>query len=182
MSTIIAKTISRAVLITALLFSIYLLLNGANYPGGGFNGGVLFVCAIVLVYVTYGARYINNKLRPNWLAWATYGLLFASITAIAPMIVGHNYLRSAFDIRYVSLYDIHIGTVEVLSAMFFDFGIYFAVIGSLLFILTKISADEVVEHGDNYPPDRADQIGEVEDYSLKPKAPPKIETPAEESK
>ncbi|WNY23858.1 hypothetical protein MmiHf6_11810 [Methanimicrococcus hongohii] len=179
MSTIIAKTVSRAVLIVAMLFSIYLLLNGANFPGGGFVGGVLFVCAIVLVYVTYGAKYINNRLQPNWLNWAAYGLLFASVTAIAPMLVGHNYFRSAFDHYHVELFGIHIGTIELLSSMFFDFGVYFAVIGSLLFILTRISSDEVAEHDEDYPPDRADMLGEGEEFSLKPKAPPKIEAPVE---
>lgn len=143
MSTIIVKTTSRAVLIVALLFSIYLLLNGANYPGGGFNGSVLFVCAIVLVYVTYGAKYINNKLRPNWIAWAAYGLIFASVTAIAPMLVGHHYLRSAFEIHRIGFQGIHIGTIEILSSMYFEFGIYFTVIGSLLFILTRMATDEV---------------------------------------
>ncbi|WNY29267.1 hypothetical protein MmiEs2_14920 [Methanimicrococcus stummii] len=175
MSTIIAKTISRAVLIVAMLFSIYLLLNGGNFPGGGFVGGVLFVCAIALVYVTYGMKYINNRLKPNWLSWAAYGLLFASITAIAPMLVGHNYFRSAFDHYHLELFGIHIGTIELLSSMFFDIGVYFTVIGALLFILTNIASDKTQETEETGP-DHADMLGEGEEYSLKPKAPAQTET------
>lgn len=174
MSTIIAKTISRGVLIICMLFSIYLLLNGGNYPGGGFVGGVLFVCAIALVYVTYGMKYINNRLKPDWLAWVAYGLLFASVTAIAPMIVNHNYFRSAFDFFHLEILGIHIGHVEVISSMFFDIGVYFTVIGALLFILTNIASDRVKEP-DEPAADRADLLGEAEEFSLKPKAPVKTE-------
>lgn len=181
MSTIIAKTISRGVLIICMLFSIYLLLNGGNYPGGGFVGGVLFVCAIALVYVTYGMKYINNRLKPDWLAWVAYGLLFASITAIAPMIVNHNYFRSAFDFFHLEIFGISIGHIELLSSMFFDIGVYFTVIGALLFILTSIASDRVREP-DEPVNDRADLIGEAEEFSLKPKVPVKTEaTNTEES-
>ncbi|MDV0446781.1 hypothetical protein MsAg5_06370 [Methanosarcinaceae archaeon Ag5] len=143
MTTIIAKTISKACLVICLLFSIYLLLNGGNYPGGGFVGGVLFVCGIALVYVTYGMRYINVRLQPDWLGWVGYGLLFASLTALAPLFVGHNYFRSAFDDFPIEILGIHIGHIELVSSMYFDIGVYFTVIGGLLFILTNIASDKV---------------------------------------
>ncbi|MDY0266224.1 MAG: MnhB domain-containing protein [Methanimicrococcus sp.] len=174
MSTIIAKTISRAVLIIAMLFSIYLLLNGANFPGGGFVGGVLFVCSISLVYITYGMKYINNRLKQNWLNWVAYGLLFASLTAITPMIVNHNYFRSAFDHYHLEVFGLHIGHLELLSTMFFDIGVYFTVIGALLFILTGIASDKATESIDTDSPD----FKEAEEYSLKPQLlvqPPKPE-------
>ncbi|MDV0445766.1 hypothetical protein MmiAt1_13610 [Methanimicrococcus sp. At1] len=184
MSTIIAKTVARAVLLIAMLFSIYLLLNGGNFPGGGFVGGVLFVCAIALIYVTYGMKYINSRLKPNWLAWAAYGLLFASITAIAPMLVGHNYFRSAFDHYHIELFGIHIGNIELLSSMFFDIGVYFTVIGTLLFILTLIASDKTADPDDD---DDDNSVlhglsGEAEAYSLKPQNPVQTENNAEESK
>lgn len=181
MSTVIVKTMARAVLIVAILFSIYLLLNGANVPGGGFVGGVLFVCAIALVYVAYGMKYINNRLKPDYLSWIAYGLLFASITAIAPMIVNHNYFRSAFTHYTLEIFGIHIGEIELLSSMFFDIGVYFTVIGALLFILTNIASDRVKEPEEPVP-DKADLLGEGDEYSLKPKAPAKTENTTEESK
>jgi multicomponent Na+:H+ antiporter subunit B len=168
MSTIIAKTISKACLIPSLLFSIYLLLNGANYPGGGFVGGVLFVCSIAMVYVTYGMKYINARLKPNWWMWFAYGLLFASIAAWAPLFAGHNFFRSAFEYFHIELFGIHLGELELASAMYFDVGIYFVVIGSLLFILTSIADDKVKE------PKSVDieQWEETEgEMTLKPKEP-----------
>lgn len=180
MSTIIAKTISRAVLIIAMLFSIYLLLNGANYPGGGFVAGVLFVCAIALVYVTYGMKYINNRLKPDWLAWVAYGLLFASLTAIAPMLVNHHYFRSAFDHYHLELLGIHIGNIELLSAMFFDIGVYFTVIGALLFILTSIASDRV-QVPEEPAVDHPAVLGEADEFRLRPKPPVQNDISGEDS-
>jgi multicomponent Na+:H+ antiporter subunit B len=134
---------ARAVLIVALLFSIYLLLNGANVPGGGFVGGVLFVCAIALMYVAYGMKYINNRLKPDYLSWIAYGLLFASVTAIAPMLVGHTYFRSVFTHYSLEIFGIHIGQIELLSSMFFDIGVYFTVIGAFLLAFANIASDQV---------------------------------------
>ena len=169
MTTIIAKTISRGVLLICIMFSIYLMLNGANYPGGGFVGGVLFACSIVLVYVIYGMKYINTRLRPNWLIWVGYGLLFASLTAITPMLVNHHYFRSAFEFFHIEFFGIHIGHFELASAMMFDIGVYFTVIGSLLFITTSIASDKVKEPDEM--PDRADSLGEPEEIDLRPKTP-----------
>jgi len=184
MVTIIAKTISRGVLVISMLFSIYLLLYGGNYPGGGFVGGVLFICGIALIYVTYGMKYINARLRPNWLAWVGYGLLFASLTAIVPMIIGHNYFRSAFEFYHVELYGIHIGHIELASAMMFDIGVYFTVIGSLLFILSSISSDKV-KVPDSVFVQISDQSGaadETEEMDLKPKNPAHVMPAAEKTK
>jgi len=174
MSTIIAKTISKGCLIPCLLFSIYLLLNGGNYPGGGFVGGVLFVCSIAMIYITYGMKYINARLKPNWWIWFTYGLLFASITACAPFIANHNYFRSAFEFFHIEMFGIHIGEIELISSMYFDVGIYFVVIGSLLFILTSIADDKVKEPRVVDVEERLETLGEGE-MTLKPKAPAKPE-------
>jgi len=171
MSTVIAKTISRAVLIICILFSIYLLLNGGNYPGGGFVGGVLFACGIALVYVTYGMTYMNARLKPNWLDWVAYGLLFASMTAIAPMFVKHRYFRSAFDFFHLDFLGINIGHIELVSSMFFDIGVYFTVVGVLLFIITSIASDKTTE-SENEPPE-----SEFTDYTVKPKMPENFTQP-----
>jgi len=174
MSTVIAKTIARAVLVICILFSVYLLLNGGNYPGGGFVGGVLFACGIALVYVTYGMNYMNARLRPDWMSWVAYGLLFASLTAITPMLVSHRYFRSAFDFFHLELLGLNLGHVEIVSSMFFDIGVYFTVIGVLLFIITSIASDKTAEPEEK---ERC-EIDKI-NYTLKPKLPEKSETVVE---
>lgn len=147
MTTLITRTVSKAVLVIALLFSIYLLLNGANYPGGGFIGGVLLVCGISGVYLAYGADEIDRIIKPKWMDWIGFGLLFASLTALTPLLVGHNYFRSSFAHAEIDVFGLHIGTVEFVSSMMFDVGVYFTVVGALLFIITKAGSHKVATAG-----------------------------------
>lgn len=145
MTTLIAKTVAKVVLMISMLYSIYLYMVGANSPGGGFIGGVTCACGIGLIYVAYGYNEIRKIWDPDWHIWFGYGLLFASITAFSPMLAGHNYFRSAYEYKELTLAGIHLGELELVSHMFFDLGVYFVVIGGLLFILTKVSTDRSPE-------------------------------------
>jgi len=141
-TTVITKTIAKVCLMVDMLYSIDLFLVGANRPGGGFIGGVLCACGIGLIYVAYGYDEIKKIWNPDWHAWFGYGLLFASITALSPMLAGHNYFRSAFDIRPLEIMGMEIGELELVSSMYFDLGVYFVVIGGLLFIVTQLGTDK----------------------------------------
>lgn len=147
MTTLITKTVSKVVMIFCLIYSIYLLLNGGNYPGGGFIGGVLLVCGVSIVYLAYGSDEINRLIKPQWLNWVGFGLLFASLTALFPLFAGHHYFRSSFADFEIGLAGYHIGTVEFVSSMMFDLGVYFTVVGSLLFIITQIASHKVATAG-----------------------------------
>ncbi|MBO4302005.1 hypothetical protein J5839_01495 [Methanosarcinaceae archaeon] len=147
MTTLITKTVSKVVMIFCLIYSIYLLLNGGNYPGGGFIGGVLLVCGVSIVYLAYGSDEINRLIKPQWLNWVGFGLLFASLTALFPLFAGHHYFRSSFADFEIDLFGVHIGTVEFVSSMMFDLGVYFTVVGSLLFIITQIASHKVATAG-----------------------------------
>lgn len=143
MTTVITKTVAKICLMVDMLYSIDLLLIGGNRPGGGFIGGVLCACGIGLIYVAYGYEDIKKIWNPDWHSWFGYGLLFASITATAPLLAGHNYFRSAFDLRPIVLMGMEVGELEMVSSMFFDLGVYFVVVGGLLFIVTKVGTDKV---------------------------------------
>jgi len=146
-TTVITKTIAKICLMVDMLYSIDLLLIGGNRPGGGFIGGVLAACGIALIYVAYGLDDVKKIWNPDWHTWFGYGLLFASITAWSPLFAGHNYFRSAFDFIPVVVGGIHLGEIELVSSMFFDLGVYFVVVGGLLFITTKVGTDKASEGG-----------------------------------
>lgn len=141
MTTVITKTIAKICLMVDMLYSIDLLLIGGNRPGGGFIGGVLCACGIALIYVAYGYDEIKKIWNPDWHVWFGYGLLFATITAVSPLLAGHNYFRSAWDGINLTAY--HLGHVELVSSMYFDLGVYFVVVGGLLFIVTQLGSDKI---------------------------------------
>ncbi|MCM1986776.1 MULTISPECIES: monovalent cation/H+ antiporter subunit B [Methanococcoides] len=137
MTTIITKTITKICIPLVILFSISLLLAGHNNPGGGFIGGVMFASVIAFAYVVFGLRYIKTFFNPDWAKWFGFGLTLASLTAFSAMMFGHNFFRSAVEFVHLPLF----GEIELVSAGLFDIGVYFVVIGSLLFIFKNVGDD-----------------------------------------
>lgn len=138
MTTIITKMVTRICLPLVVLFSISLLLAGHNAPGGGFIGGVMFVCIIALTYVVYGLKEIKKSFNPNWDIWFGFGLFLATINALFPLVFGHNFFRSTIEFLHIPI----AGEIEFVSAAIFDIGVYLVVIGSLLSIFKKVGEDQ----------------------------------------
>ena len=137
MTTLITKTITKICVPLVILFSISLLLAGHNNPGGGFIGGVMFASIIGLLYVVFGLEQIKEFFNPDWAKWFAFGLLLSCVTAFGAMFVGHNFFRSAVEFVHLPF----IGEIELVSAALFDLGVYFVVIGSLLFIFKNVGDD-----------------------------------------
>ena len=138
MTTLITKTVTKICVPLIIIFSISLLLAGHNNPGGGFIGGVMFAVSVSLLYVVYGLRYTKKIFDPDWSNWFSFGLLIASLTAFVAILFGHNLFRSAFRIVHIPFF----GEIELVSAGVFDLGVYFVVIGGLLYIFKSVGDDE----------------------------------------
>jgi multicomponent Na+:H+ antiporter subunit B len=52
--TVIVRTIIRSLLPIVLVFGMYILTYGHLTPGGGFQGGVILVGAVMSFYLAYG--------------------------------------------------------------------------------------------------------------------------------
>jgi multicomponent Na+:H+ antiporter subunit B len=158
-TTVIARTSVRLVVPIILVTAIALLLQGHNLPGGGFIGGTLTVTAVGLIYIIFGLDYLERtildvNLRPDVLRPALasqYQYLFAvglavaagsGIAAIflAPAVWGYEaaFLEQGFVIlHHVPLYQ----ELELASAIVFDLGVYFVVVGALLTILGVVGGE-----------------------------------------
>lgn len=151
-TTVIARTVTRTVVPLILVTAVALLLQGHNLPGGGFVGGVLTTTAFVLVYVIYGIDYLQRDIldttveREDVLSGLTgvysytfaLGLALAAGSGIVAMAVGFPFLTQAvLFLEHVPLY----GEVELASALVFDLGVYFVVVGALLTIVSVVGAE-----------------------------------------
>ena len=149
-TTVVSRTVVRIVVPVILLTAIALLLQGHNLPGGGFIGGVLTATAFVLVYVIFGMAYLADVLglpttsdgghgpvsAYRWLFSA--GLALALLAGLAPILVGFPFLTQAVVfVEGLPLY----GELEVASALAFDLGVYFTVVGALLTILGEVGSE-----------------------------------------
>lgn len=150
-TTPISRTVTRIVVPIILVTAISLLLQGHNLPGGGFIGAVLTVTAFVLVYVMFGLAYLQEDVLGlsaspeedhglvsgyRWLFAA--GLALAAAGGIVPILLGHPFLTQAvIFLEALPLY----GELEVASALVFDLGVYFTVVGSLLTIVGEVGSE-----------------------------------------
>lgn len=133
MRSIILQTASKYLLPILLLFSVFLLLRGHYYPGGGFVGGLVASMAFVLHSFAYGTESTMKILKNKPLSLIPIGLSIAFLSMMAPVLVGYPILTGLWYHEPVAV----IGMIG--SPLFFDLGVYFVVVGVVLTILFTIS-------------------------------------------
>jgi len=58
--TLVVKTVTRLLAGFILLFGSYLVIYGHLGPGGGFSGGVVLACGLILVVLAFGRRFVEQ--------------------------------------------------------------------------------------------------------------------------
>ena len=56
--TVVVKTITRLLAGFILLYGLYVVTYGHLSPGGGFAGGVILGCGLILVVLAFGRRFV----------------------------------------------------------------------------------------------------------------------------
>ncbi|MGJ1198033.1 Na+/H+ antiporter subunit B [Sphingobacterium spiritivorum] len=133
MKSIILQTASKYLLPILLLFSVFLLLRGHYFPGGGFVGGLVASIAFVLHSFAYGTEQTMKILRYKPLSLIPIGLGISSLSMVAPLLFGKPPMTGLWIEQKIPV----IGMIG--SALFFDIGVYMVVIGVVLTILFTIA-------------------------------------------
>ncbi|MFA9518673.1 MnhB domain-containing protein [Halopenitus sp. H-Gu1] len=154
MTTTIMRTTVRVTVPIVLVVSISLFLQGHNLPGGGFIGGVLTTAAFVLIYVAYNLDYLESGVLGREVESGTsifehrtviayrrtllLGLVVVLGSGVAGILVGDPFLTQTYvHVDGVPIYH----EVELASALVFDLGVFLIVVGSLLTIISVVSAE-----------------------------------------
>ncbi len=128
------KQIARPMLPLALMISLYIFLRGHNMPGGGFIAGLITAVALVLQYIASGVGWTEDRIPFRYHNVIGLGLLFAVIAGAGSLAFGYPFLTSAFG--YITWPVV--GKFEIASAMVFDLGVYFTVVGATLLALVSL--------------------------------------------
>jgi multicomponent Na+:H+ antiporter subunit B len=131
-TSLILTTAARSLLPLLLLFSVFLLLRGHNYPGGGFIGGLVAAAAYSLYALAYGAIATRNALRLNPLAILKVGLLIAVCSGVISLFFGLPYMTGMWTPGSLPV----VGKVG--TPLLFDVGVYLAVLGVMLTIVLSL--------------------------------------------
>ncbi len=134
MNTLILRTTSKFLLPLLLLFSVFLLLRGHYLPGGGFVGGLVASIAFVLHAFAFDLASSRNLLRVHPGFFIPIGLSISILSGLFPIVFAS--LPFMTGVWYPETVPV-IGSIG--TALFFDIGVYFVVIGSVLTIMMTLS-------------------------------------------
>ncbi|WP_371320121.1 Na(+)/H(+) antiporter subunit B [Chengkuizengella axinellae] len=136
---VILQTITKAVSFIILAFSIFIFLAGHNNPGGGFIGGLITASAFVLLYLAFDMEFIKSVIPIDYIKLTALGLLIAVLTGVGSFIFGQPFLSHTFGYFDLPLLG---EKTELATAVIFDLGVYFTVVGITMTIILTIGEDQ----------------------------------------
>ena len=148
--SVIFEVVTRLLFHTMVVVALYLLFAGHNAPGGGFAAGLVVGIALIVRYLA-GGRYELGEaapVHPGLLLGS--GLFLSAGVGLVALLGGGEVLQSW-------IVDIHvpvIGTIHLVTSLFFDVGVFLVVIGLVLDVLRSLGA-EIDRHGEDGGGDRA---------------------------
>ena len=128
---VLAKSISMII----LFVSVYLFAAGHNQPGGGFIAGLMTACGLLLLYITEGKKAME-QFPVNLRAFPPLGLAVALGCGLGGVIFLRPFLTHSFT--HLTLPLLGGVTIELATAMIFDFGVYLVVVGAVMSIIYNI--------------------------------------------
>ena len=138
MSTIF-EVIAPRLLGPALVVAVALLVKGYTDVGDGFSAGVIVGLAVALRYVTLGPAEAERGLPilRHAPAGIAAGLLVALAVGFAPVLAGNppftHVPGPGEDV-------VHIGSLELISAVAFDVGVFLLVVSVLVVLIHHLSS------------------------------------------
>jgi multicomponent Na+:H+ antiporter subunit B len=135
MRSLIFLTATTYLLPLLLLLSIYLMLHGHDFPGGGFVGGLVASAAFALYAISHGVEESRKMIRVDPRTLIGVGLLMALLSGCLSLLWGEPFLTGMWT-TLEPVIEWEIGTPVV-----FDLGVYFVVIGATLTIIFSLAED-----------------------------------------
>ncbi|HEY7519212.1 MAG TPA: MnhB domain-containing protein [Methylomirabilota bacterium] len=138
--TIAVRAIARLLLGPSLVVAVAIMVKGYSDVGDGFSAGVIVALAVSLQYVAYGRRRAEAALPLLRLApfVAVSGLLLALAVGFFPVLRGKP-IFTHWPAPGVE--PTKIGTLEVLTAVAFDIGVFLLVVGVLVVLVHQLADD-----------------------------------------
>jgi multicomponent Na+:H+ antiporter subunit B len=140
MTSSILQTAVRVLMPLLLLFAVFLLFRGHNQPGGGFVGGLVVAASFILYAIAFGVEAGRRALLVDPSRLLGVGLLVALASQLPGVFMGRPFMSAVWTTIDAGGSTVHLG-----SPLFFDVGVFLAVIGvvlTIVFTLTEVSLGE----------------------------------------
>ena len=134
MNSVVLKMASGILKPIFLIVSVWLLLRGHNYPGGGFIGGLIAGSALLFKPLAFDMKMLTEKDQKPGLRFFPLVMIVLLISAITGLTKSNTLLDSQWlklTLPFLS------ESLKLGTPLLFDLGVYFIVIGfiHLVFIL-----------------------------------------------
>ena len=127
MTTVLTRMVARLLLAPVLMVAAAILIKGYVDVGDGFAAGVIAALGILLQYLAFGRAAVRQALPVRHAAkLAVAGLLLAQAVAFVPGLAGGSPLQHA---PAPGAAVVHLGSLELLTAVAFDVGVFALVLG-----------------------------------------------------
>lgn len=137
MTTVMTQTIARVLFLPTLITAFAVLIKGYASPGDGFSAGVIAAVGFLLQYVAFGFREAERLLPIHFAPLvAAVGLLVSLAVAFVPSLRGEALLTHSPPPGGEV---VHLGTLELVTAVLFDVGIFLLVLGFSVGVISAIA-------------------------------------------
>lgn len=133
MNSVVFTAFSRLFFGLMIAVSLYILYRGHNEPGGGFVGGLVAASGFAILALADGVGAARRALRVHPVTAMGVGLVLALISGI-PGIFTHG--------SFLTHWWLHIGSFHTGTALIFDIGVYFVVVGGILSLVLRFYEED----------------------------------------
>jgi len=137
MTTVLTRTVARALFLPALVVAVAVLVKGYVAPGDGFAAGVIAALAVLLQVVVFGLEQVRRHLRLQFAPTIAFtGLGIGLAVGFVPALLGRPIMTHA---PAPGDEVVHLGTLELLTAVLFDIGVFLLVLGFAVSAITMLA-------------------------------------------
>lgn len=136
--SILTEAVARMLLAPALMAAAAILIKSYADVGDGFSAGVVVSLAIAVQYLVLGARRTEREmpLLRHAPRLAVLGLLIALASGFFPLLGGEAIFSHE---PAPGTEPIHIGTLELMTPVVFDIGVFLLVAGGLIALIHHLA-------------------------------------------
>jgi multisubunit Na+/H+ antiporter MnhB subunit len=127
MTTVLTKMVARMILIPVYLIALAVMVKGYADTGDGFSAGVIAALGVALQVMVFGPQEIDRLPLVRYAPIGTFaGVAIALLTVFVPAIRGEVLFTHWPPAGEEAL---HFGTLEFITAVAFDVGVFLIVFG-----------------------------------------------------
>ncbi len=146
MTSVLTRMVSRSLLAPTLIVALAILVKGYADVGDGFAAGVVAALGILLQMLAFGRDPVAEALpihRAPLVAMA--GLAVGATVFAVPVLAGGSPLEHWPPPGDKPVY---VGTVELITAVIFDIGVFLLVLGACVTIIDALAGAAAAEEGE----------------------------------